>query len=300
MYPLLASPIMPVTVQGKPYFIKRDDLSLLTDTDINGNKARKFAYYMYHECPNITTLISHGGTQSNAMRALALLAHHKKWTFIYYTRPISRTLSQCPVGNFQVALDYGMQLRPMSSWPDISETESTLIIPQGGHMPQAAWGIAQLAHEIHCFIDQHPHREWGVFLPSGTGTTALYLQKHLSIPVFTTPCIGDATYLRKQWEMLDKNSACYPSIYESTQRYYFGQTCPEHISRWRSLCQETGIVFDLLYDPHAWNIILTHRASLPKHLIYVHCGGIEGNHSMLLRYHYQQCHSNIPKMPNCS
>ena len=38
-------------------------------------------------------------------------------------------------------------------------------------------------------------------LPAGTGTTALFLARHLvprGIPVYTVPCAGDSAYLHRQ------------------------------------------------------------------------------------------------------
>ena len=75
------SKIDTITFEGLSFLLKRDDL---LDKEFSGNKARKFHYFLQNDFPQITTLISHGSNQSNAMYSLSVLCKLKKWKFIYY------------------------------------------------------------------------------------------------------------------------------------------------------------------------------------------------------------------------
>ncbi|OYY54700.1 MAG: 1-aminocyclopropane-1-carboxylate deaminase, partial [Sulfurovum sp. 28-43-6] len=48
--------------------------------------------------------------------------------------------------------------------------------------------------------------------------------------------------------------------------------------------EQTGVVFDLLYDPLGWRVVLKHPELFSKPLLYIHQGGVLGNESMLARY----------------
>jgi len=55
--------------------------------------------------------------------------------------------------------------------------------------------------------------------PSGTGTTALFLQKYLyengrehQATVYTTPSVGDENYLKLQFNMLEADELKHPTL----------------------------------------------------------------------------------------
>lgn len=104
------SPIQEVEVFSRKIFIKRDDLCRLEpDIGISGNKVRKLQTLI--ECKHFPkTVISDGGSQSNAMRALALLCSQKGARFVYLCRKIPQTLKVTPVGNYLDALNAGMEV----------------------------------------------------------------------------------------------------------------------------------------------------------------------------------------------
>ena len=162
------SPITQIAFEGCNYFLKRDDL---LDKHFSGNKARKFYYYLRHDFPRIKKIISHGSAQSNAMYSLSVLAKMKGWEFDYYVDHIASYLLDNPHGNYKGALDNAMKVltKPFPS----SYHDSTLFIPEGGSMKEAEYGIKRLADEIN---DAYGDKNIDIFLPSGTGTTALYLQ----------------------------------------------------------------------------------------------------------------------------
>ncbi len=276
-----ASVVDEIRFRGRCWFVKRDDLL----TPFSGNKARKVEGLLQRDWRGVSRIISHGGAQSNAMLALARLAAFQGAAFDYYTRPLPCWLKQTPVGNLKTALKLGMNLiESATGKPPQALPESSLLVPQGIAMQDAEIGIARLAREIDQFAHARGLTDLTVFLPSGTGATALYLQKHLDIPVATTPCVGDAAYLREQFNRLDKSESRHPLIIEISDKPAFGEPDAASYTVWRELKEETGVEFDLLYDPIGWRALLSHECA--GSVMYIHCGGVEGNESMLQRYNF--------------
>jgi len=194
----LPSPIQSITFDKQHFYLKRDDL---IDPDFSGNKARKFYYFLQHDFPDIHKLISYGSAQSNAMYSLSVLAKMKGWEFEYIVDHIADYLKEHPHGNYKAALNNGMLLRQSQQpFPELVEGKETLFVEEGGRQKEAEFGIGVLAEEIASWQSENGVKELNIFLPSGTGTTALFLQKHLpSNRVYTTPCVGDEAYLKKQF-----------------------------------------------------------------------------------------------------
>ncbi len=274
------SPIQRVTFASRSFFLKRDDL---LHPHLSGNKARKF--HFLQRVYNIEEIHSFGSLHSNAMYSLSFLAKSKGKTFIYYAR--SDPSLHNPKGNFKGALENGMILRPLEEWPyskELSHTvvqDGALFIPEGGRCPEAQEGIAILAKEIEEWA-QKEQKSPKIFLPSGTGTTALFLQKYLPFPVYTVPCVGDEKYLGEQFAALDP-TAPWPIILSPPKKYRFGRLYRELFELWRELGKQTGVTFDLLYDPAGFATLL-HHDLLDEDLLYIHQGGIMGNETMIERY----------------
>jgi len=282
----LPSPIQAIVFKKQLFFIKRDDLIHLW---LNGNKARKFYAYLHTDFPGIDTLVSYGGNQSNAMLALSALARLRGWSFRYYGKALPQVLHDEPIGNFRAALENGMEYIAVQNFDFSDWRDNELFVPQGGADALAELGVAMLAKEIKAFVRLMGLQKLGVILASGTGTTALFLQKHLQntdIQVSTVPCVGDATYLRQQFVQLQDNLSLKipPHILNPQKHYRFGQLYPEFLALWQDLKNQTGIEFDLLYDPLTWQTLLEQRDTLYEHVLYIHCGGVNGNESMLRRY----------------
>lgn len=279
------SPIDKITFQNKTFLVKRDDL---LDKDFSGNKARKFLYFLEHNFSHIKTVISHGSNQSNAMYSLSVLAKLRNWNFIYYTDHIPSYLEKNPQGNYKYALQNGMSLQVKENFSksDIRRDESTLFIEEGGALSEASFGLKTLADEISLYKEENKIKNLKVFLPSGTGTTALFLQKYLDVEVFTCACVGDEEYLKKQFLALESDETMHPTICKTTKKYHFGKLYKENYTVWKKLKEQTNIEFDLLYDPIGWNTLLDHFDSKQTY-IYIHQGGLIGNESMLARYFYK-------------
>lgn len=278
------SPFEKRTFNKQIFYIKRDDL---LDKDFSGNKARKFYYFLTHDFPHITRVVSTGSNQSNAMYSLSVLARLKGWEFIYVCDHIPHFLKENPMGNYKVALENGMKiieshLREVEAekWLD----EKSLHVKEGGRQHEAEEGITILANELLSDIQTHHIPNPYLFLPSGTGTTALFLQKHLPFPVFTCNTVGDSAYLQEQWKMVEPDLTHLPSILETKQKYHYGKLYPELFELWQSLKDEMGVEFDLVYDPVGWQALLAHISSLNGTPIYLHQGGLLGNNSMIARY----------------
>ena len=275
------SPIETHFFNKQKIYIKRDDL---LHPDFSGNKARKFYYFFQNAFPNVKKVVSYGSAQSNAMYSLSVLAKLKGWAFEYYVEHIAGYLKENPHGNFKYALENGMQLQVGRGILTPTQDETILQIEEGGREPYAEYGVKILADEILEWKKEQGIDALNIFLPAGTGTTALYLQKNSSDKVFTTPCVGSVAYLKKQFLMLEENEKNHPIIITPSKKRHFGKLYRESYNIWLKLQHEMGVEFDLLYDPHGWLTLLENPELFEKPLLYIHQGGLLGNESMLKRY----------------
>jgi 1-aminocyclopropane-1-carboxylate deaminase/D-cysteine desulfhydrase-like pyridoxal-dependent ACC family enzyme len=273
---------------GKDFFVKRDDL---LHKDFSGNKARKFHYFLQNDFPSIKKVVSYGSNQSNAMYSLSVLAKMQNWEFVYFCSHISSFLKQNPQGNYKAAIQNGMKIfetqrRKEEAW-NLAD-EETLIIDEGGRQSEARYGIKILADELLQDIQNAKLKNPKLYLPSGTGTTALFLQKYLPIDVFTCSTVGDEEYLKKQWKMLESNERYFPKILHVKKKYHYGKLNIELYRLWKDLFDTMNVEFDLMYDAVGWKKLLEHYEKFgDNELIYLHQGGVKGNESMLQRYKYK-------------
>ena len=277
------SPIHEVVFNKQKYFIKRDDL---LNSDFSGNKARKFYYYLINDFPDIKKVVSHGSSQSNAMYSLSVLCKLKNWQFDYYVDHTASFLKENPIGNYKYAIKNGMNIIE-GNLPDFFDKE-ILFINEGGALVQASHGIEVLANEIKLWVNQNNIKDIKVFLPSGTGTTALFLQKYLPFEVLTCPCVGNEEYLKKQFEVLEKKN--HPLILKIDKKYHFGKLYKEFYEIHNNLLTQTNIEFDLLYDSLGWICFENFVKQLKEAnttFLYIHQGGIIGNESMYDRYKHK-------------
>ena len=205
------SPIEQITFNKQRYFIKRDDL---LDVDFSGNKARKFYYFLKNDFPKIKKIVSSGSAQSNAMYSLSVLCKLKNLEFDYYVDHIASFLKENPSGNYQSALKNKMNIKeePLP----LTFEDDTLYINEGGAVKEASYGIEILANEIKIWAKENKIENLKVFLPSGTGTTALFLQKYLPFEVLTCACVGNEEYLEKQFNELEIQN--HPTIIKTEKK----------------------------------------------------------------------------------
>jgi 1-aminocyclopropane-1-carboxylate deaminase/D-cysteine desulfhydrase-like pyridoxal-dependent ACC family enzyme len=284
----LPSPIQSITFENQQFYLKRDDL---IHPNFSGNKARKLYYFLQNDFSDITKIISYGSAQSNAMYSLSVLAKMKGWDFEYYVDHIADYLQENPHGNYVGAIENGMQIIIGSIQSTDVLDDKSLFIEEGGRQKEAEYGIKLLAQEIIDWKEENDIEELNIFLPSGTGTTAVFLQKSFNIQhptfnirVYTTPCVGDELYLKKQFSELEEDEKYHPTILTLEKKHHFGKLYKENYKIWLKLHQETGVEFDLLYDPLGWRVLLAHPEVFSKPTLYIHQGGVLGNESMLPRY----------------
>jgi len=280
---LLNSPTQNITYKNQSFLVKRDDL---LDSDFSGNKARKLYYFLKNDFKNIDIIISYGSNQSNAMYSLSVLCKLKGWKFIYYMDHIPSYLKQNPNGNFAFALQNGMEIK-IGDWQKEQKSKNKLFISEGGAIQEAKYGIEILANEILEYKKQHSIKSLNIFLPSGTGTTALFLQKYLKDKVLTCPCVGDSEYLKKQFLQLESDTSKHPSIITPDRKYHFGKLYRDNFLLWQEIKRTTKIEFDLLYDPVGLKTFLNLKKEKDVLYLYIHQGGLKGNETMIERYLYR-------------
>ena len=281
---MINSPIQKINFNNINFLIKRDDL---LDDDFSGNKARKFYYFLKNDFPKIDTVISHGSNQSNAMYSLSVLAKLKNWKYKYYVDHIPSFLKENPNGNYKEAIKNGMEIIEDKDFNpntlDIKKNE--LFINEGGAISEAKYGIKILANEINTYIKQNNLKNIKVFLPSGTGATALFLAKYLDVEVLTCACVGNDEYLVKQFTQLEPNVNFHPTILKKEKKFHFGKLYKSSWDIWHKLKDQTNIEFDLLYDPIGWQTLFYNQNNIDiNNILYIHQGGVLGNITMKDRY----------------
>jgi len=288
---MLPSRVDSVKFRDRSFYIKRDDL---LDTCLSGNKFRKL--YTLLQTPNETykKVISYGGTQSNAMYAISCLCRQKGWEFHYYTKNLPQFLKDGVEGNLELALANGMIVHEVAHEDfDMKvqalkkiEEEKTLIISQGGADETSKEGVSLLAKEINEWKEEKGIKDLYVVLPSGTGTTALYLQEFLDreISLYTSVLVGDENYQRQQWQRLSVGP--YPNVFKSQEKKKFAKPYSEYLQMHQELLNATGITFDLIYAPRTWIQLLENIKDEEGEILYIHTGGVSGNQTMLERYEH--------------
>ena len=292
------TPVDSMIFRGHTLFVKRDDL---LHPQFSGNKARKFAYFLDTDFSDITHLIGFGSAQANSLYSLAALAKLKGWQLDYYVDHVSETVKHHCLGNYGAALALGANIieKPSENLEAYLETyvvptaKNTLYVPEGGRCQFAQYGVDRLAAEIVIWAKRNQLRALKVFLPSGTGTTALYLSRYfvehnrlnqLDIQVVTCAVVGDDDYLRRQFVQLGQAIEYHPIILPTPKKIHFGKLNLACYQMWLEL-EQSGISFELLYDPVGFMTLAAHMECLAMTpILYLHQGGLLGNQTMLPRY----------------
>lgn len=319
------SPIQPAQLDGFEFFIKRDDL--LGDY-LGGNKARKLEFFVQNSHkfePNLR-LVSYGSSQSNALAALSVFARQKGFSLIFVCEKISNFLKENPCGNYAFALKNGAQIVENTDFATRKEKalslceERDIFIEEGVACKEAQWGFETLAKEIEAQSKEFGF-EFDIFLPAGTGASALYLAKYSQMRVFTCACVGDEEYLKQQMlelepnfcaqilgvdDFFSANSALNSAnffqkakhsllgtkeanlfILKTPRKFHFAKPYKELLSMHQKALKETGIEFSLLYDSVGLLTLLAYKDFFTRKVLYIHQGGARGNESMLARYEYK-------------
>ncbi|MCV6606827.1 MAG: 1-aminocyclopropane-1-carboxylate deaminase [Campylobacterales bacterium] len=230
---------------------------------------------------------------------LSYLAEEKKAEFIYYCKPIPMHLKENPIGNYKVSLKNTKFIEILHEyWHETIENlkskklkDQEILINQGGLQNESEEGIKILAKEIEEWAEKEKIKDLKIFLPSGTGTTALILQKNTYFDVFTTPCVGNSNYLKKQFLELENDDVTkwnyqnkFPTILDLEKKYHFGKPYEKFYQINKDLLENTKVEFELLYDSKGWVVLDKFKKEIGENILYLHQGGILGNESMLERY----------------
>ena len=295
---LTNSPIDKIHLFGRSFFIKRDDL---LHPEFSGNKARKFKSLLDTDSSDIKHIVSFGSCQANSLYSLSSLAKAKGWSFSFYVDRIPEHLKVNPIGNYAAALSQGADVKVFptqlkgdeakEAWlaQQYTDNPEVIVVPEGGRYKLARYGVHQLAAEIAQWAEGTNQKQLKVFLPSGTGTTALFLQEffdsnHFDIQVLTCAVVSDDEYLRQQFHKLIDDKRMHPKILNTPQRFHFGKLNKKLFDIWRQ-ANECGVEFELLYDPVGLITLQHHLSKLINHpIMYIHQGGLLANETMLLRY----------------
>lgn len=277
------SKIDKIKIGNFSFYVKRDDLLGV----INGNKARKLAFFMDNEYKKGQKLISYGSSQSNALAALSIFCKQRSLKFIFVCEKISSFLKQNPQANYALALENealifeNLEFKHRRDKALSFLEEGDIFIEEGIAVKEAEYGLKILAKEIQT-QSKELGIEFDIFLPSGTGTSAAFLAKNSDFNVYTCACVADEAYLKLQISALAK----FPKnlhILSTSKKFHFAKPYRElfHIYN-ESL--KNGIEFDLLYDCVGLLTVLENKNIFKKPLLYIHQGGLLGNYSMLKRY----------------
>lgn len=298
------TPVDEIEFLGHQVHVKRDDL---LDVAFSGNKARKFYYFLQQDLSQVDTLIGHGSAQANSLYSLSVLAKLKQCQLHYYVDHLPQYLIDNPQGNYRAALEQGAkiivaEINGLSVIEHIQQQvlpalaaqgQSVVFIPEGGRCQYAEMGLKILADEIIDWAKSKSYADIRVVLPSGTGTTALFLQKHLPFEVQTCACVGGDDYLKQQFFELCADESLHPTILSTPKKYHFGKLYLPFYHVWLALKQTTNIEFELLYDPLAWLCLQAEFSTADntkcesrdeRPILYIHQGGLQGNETMLPRY----------------
>lgn len=287
-----ASPIEAVRLDTFEFFVKRDDL--LGDY-LGGNKARKLEFFMQnaHKFEPNSRIVSFGSAQSNALAALSVFAKQKGFPLIFVCERIATFLKENPCGNYAFALKNGAQIIENKGFATRKEKalslleEKDIFIEEGIACKEAQLGFETLAIEIE-MQSKKMGFEFDIFLPAGTGVSALYLARLSKFRVFTCACVGDEAYLKKQMRDLEPEfDLSKLTILKPSRKFHFAKPYKELLDIYQRALNECGIEFSLLYDSVGLLTMLTHRHIFTHPVLYIHQGGARGNESMLARYAYK-------------
>ena len=206
-------------------------------------------------------LLAKGG--GGVLPPLARLCAARGSRLTVHTPPLPDWLRNSPNGHLELALRTGCvdvtehgsmgEYSAAVKLADSAAATSESFVPQGAAWPQAEPGVKALAREICEWWRTRPGggldvparrpaaRALDIVLPSGTGTTALFLARHMppGVTVYAVPCKGDASSLRERMTRLDERSGAVgvlPAVLPPppSHTFKFGAVSPKMLTAWRT------------------------------------------------------------------
>ena len=225
-------------------------------------------------------LLAKGG--GGGLPALARLCAARGSRLTCHTPPLPDWLRKAPSGYLGLALQTGcvdlVEHPSMAAYSAavklaaaVADEEGThRFVPQGGAWPLAEPGVAALAREIDEWWRTRPGggldvprlrpsaRALDVVIPSGTGTTALFLARHVppGVTVYAVPCKGNSSTLIARMRTLDERTGGVgrlPTVLPPPPSHTvtLGTAAVPLLTAWRD-ASDSGVLLDLTYGPVAW------------------------------------------------
>jgi 1-aminocyclopropane-1-carboxylate deaminase len=276
---------------------------------LSGNKICKLCHY-YREKDKyrlVRRVLCKGGNYSNALYAIYQLCLDMQWDLHYFTSNIPREAAMQSIFsrvflNKDRNIGIRVQLHDVMDYDRMVEQEKmredSLVIERGVASIKAKEGVDLLGEALKRHAEENYAQESvNILLPSGTGTTCLFLAKYLdkhqvNAQVWTVPCVGKTDYLYTQmFELVPDMEWIREHIhsFDSKSKFRrFAQPRLEFYEFWKQFKELYGIELDLIY---ATKTLLSFCDLLHKNTdlynenwIYIHTGGEAGNVSQLQRY----------------
>ncbi|NOQ16618.1 MAG: pyridoxal-phosphate dependent enzyme [Methyloprofundus sp.] len=277
--------------QGIELWLKRDDL---LHPIISGNKWRKLKYILEHALSlNTHTIISMGGAYSNHLHALAYVGkalHISTKAKIRGEQPAVLNPSLQDMVNWGMQLDFVSRTdyRELRNYqlhdalPELQAGEYWL--PEGGAMPLALRGVAELVSEFDLDYDV-------VCVPCGTATT---LAGIISVLPADKRALGfaalkGADFLYDDVQQILKNTPCHNNDWSIQLDYHFGgfaKVKPDLHIFMQKIEQTHGIKLEPVYTGKMlyglYDLIRKGHFKAGQRIIAVHTGGLQGNRGFAL------------------
>lgn len=269
-------------------WLKRDDL---IHPIISGNKWRKLKYSLNHALSlNKNTLISMGGAYSNHLHALAfvgkLLNLHTK-AFIRGEKPAQLNPTLQDLINWDMELEFISRgdyrvLRDFKTHDGLPELKANEYwIPEGGFLPLALQGVAELISEINIDYDV-------ICSACGTATTLAGIINAVpeQAQVIGFAALKGADFLAHDVDLLLPETAASKKNWQINLDYHFGgfaKTTPQLLEFMASFEQRQGIALEPLYTGKLlfglYELIQQNYFSTGQKIIAIHTGGLQGKRS---------------------
>jgi 1-aminocyclopropane-1-carboxylate deaminase len=277
---------------GIELWLKRDDL---LHPIISGNKWRKLKYSLNHALSlNKNTLISMGGAYSNHLHALAFVGNAlnlKTKAFIRGEKPamLNPTLQDLILWGMELEFisrsDYRI-LRNFKTHDALPELKShEYWIPEGGYLPLALQGVAELVSEISSGYDV-------LCVACGTGTTLAGIINAVpeSVQVIGFAALKGATFLAEDVKSLLPETTLPQKNWLINLDYPFGgfaKTTPQLLDFIDHFEEKHGIALEPIYTGKMlfglYELMAQDHFNAGQKIIAVHTGGLQGRRGFGIR-----------------
>ncbi len=297
----IPTPIEEIKFDGKPFLIKRDDL---TGVELSGNKVRKLEYLIYQAKKEKSDYIfTTGGDQSNHARATVIAAakYGMKSKLFLWGKDSGNA-----DGNLFIDKFLGAEISFLSknSFENVNQimfeerakltkqSKKVFVIPEGGSTTLGIWGYINFIEELKTQIEIKKLQ--GIFAASGSGGTAAGLLVgtallNLNLKIFAVNVLYSKEKIKKR--IIDLAEGCVLDyklpckIREDNLEIVDGYSTEGYknindnkLTLIKRFASESGIILDPAYTGKAFvgyyeNILKRDKG---KKILFLHTGGIFG------------------------